>query len=116
MPPIVRPANAISPEILNRERLHALPLLRRRLNGCLVPVHGVFEGFDLLPDLGVDATADRNRGIEVGDRVGLVIEPGMNDGPALVGVLLFFLQVLTYPFHPLLDAAEDAKDIVIRSH
>lgn len=50
------------------ERLHPLPLLKGRLNGCMVPVDGFFEGFYLFADLRVDAAADRNRGIEVGDR------------------------------------------------
>ena len=40
----------------------------------------------------------------------------MDYSSAFVSVLLLLLEVLPYPFHPLLNAAEGAKDIVIGSH
>ncbi len=93
MPPIVRPAKAIEPDIPTPSVFVPFPLLQRRLNSRMVPVHGFLEGFDLLSDLGVDTAANCDRGVEVADLLGLALEPGMDDRPAFVGVLLLLLEI-----------------------
>jgi hypothetical protein len=57
--------------------------------------------------LGVDAAANCDRGIEVGDLLGLAVEPFMDDCPA-IAALLRLLEILSDSLNALLSTRPSA--------
>lgn len=80
----------------------------------MIAVNGLIEGFDFLADLGVDTAANCDRGVEMTDLLGLAIQPGMNDRPAFMSVVLFLLEIFSYPLHALLNATISSFEVISR--